>query len=61
MSNDVYENPVPYQLHAQDLTCIECARSWLEPLERWRLYLTDEPFPEPVLYCSDCADREFGG
>jgi hypothetical protein len=48
------------ELHVDELTCIECERSWIVPLERWRLYLTEDDSPEPVLYCSDCATREFG-
>jgi hypothetical protein len=41
--------------------CEECRRPWLEPLERWRLYLTDDEPPEAVPYCPQCAGREFDG
>jgi hypothetical protein len=46
---------------AQDqLTCIECHRAWTEPVERWRIYLTDDELPIPVVYCGACASHEFG-
>ncbi len=41
------------------LTCIECRRAWLDPAERWRIYLTSDLLPEPVPYCADCASYEF--
>lgn len=41
--------------------CEECRRTWLEPHERWRLYLTDDEPAEAVPYCPDCAGREFDG
>jgi hypothetical protein len=42
------------------LACQECGRPWLDPRERWRLYVdTDEP-AQTVPYCPRCADREFG-
>jgi hypothetical protein len=41
------------------LLCQECCRPWRDPLERWRMYLTDEEQAEPVPYCPDCARREF--
>jgi hypothetical protein len=56
---DMNDHPLS-ELQVDELTCIECERSWIVPLERWRLYLTDEPLPEAVLYCADCAEREFG-
>jgi hypothetical protein len=40
--------------------CQECRRPWLDPVERWRLYLTDEEPVEAVPYCPACAVREFG-
>jgi hypothetical protein len=43
----------------QLLLCVECRRQWLEPHERWRLYLTDDELPEAVPYCPSCASREF--
>jgi hypothetical protein len=39
--------------------CQECRRPWLEPQERWRLYLTEEEPVEAVPYCPSCAAREF--
>ena len=41
------------------LTCVECEREWSDPSERWRIYLTPDPPPEPVLYCAACAAFEF--
>jgi hypothetical protein len=41
------------------LRCLECGRAWLEPAERWRLYLTCEEPPGHLAYCPDCAEREF--
>ncbi len=43
------------------LVCEECRRPWLEPRERWRLYLTDDEPAEAVPYCPECAGREFDG
>jgi hypothetical protein len=43
------------------LVCEECRRPWLEPPERWRLFLTDDEPPEAVPYCPSCAGREFDG
>lgn len=42
------------------LRCIECHRPWLDPVERWRLKVTDDTPPETVPYCARCASREFG-
>jgi hypothetical protein len=39
--------------------CQECGRPWLDPRERWRLYLTDDEPAEAVPYCPTCAAREF--
>ena len=42
------------------LTCTECRRTWLDPSERWRLYVDpDEPL-QTFAYCAACAAREFG-
>jgi hypothetical protein len=41
------------------LSCVECEREWVHPSERWRIYLTPDAQPEPVLYCADCAAYEF--
>ena len=43
------------------LTCIECGRLWVQPEERWRLYVTDDEQPERLAYCQACAEREFDG
>jgi hypothetical protein len=46
-------------LHKPLIACQECGALWLDPAERWRLYLdTDEP-PNAVPYCPVCAAREF--
>ena len=46
-------------LVTQPLWCQECRRPWLDPRERWRVYLTDDDPAEAVPYCPDCAHREF--
>ena len=46
-------------VHTTLLVCQECARPWLDPSERWRIYLTNDDPGEPVPYCADCAHREF--
>jgi hypothetical protein len=44
------------------LHCQECLRPWLDPGERWRLYLDEDNQPAlAVPYCADCASREFDG
>jgi hypothetical protein len=45
---------------AVEIRCEECQRPWHDPLERWRMYLTDDPDPYAVPYCPVCAAREFG-
>jgi DNA-directed RNA polymerase subunit RPC12/RpoP len=43
------------------LTCVECGRAQAAGERGWRTYLTvdeDEP-AEAVVYCPDCASREF--
>jgi DNA-directed RNA polymerase subunit RPC12/RpoP len=45
------------------LTCVECGREQTADERGWRAYLTtdeDEP-AEAVVYCPECATREFGG
>jgi hypothetical protein len=44
---------------AGDLVCVECGHEWVGPVERWRVYLTEDDPPEPVTYCAVCAEREF--
>jgi hypothetical protein len=40
--------------------CSECGAVWLlADDERWRAYLTDDEPAEVVLFCPDCAEREF--
>ena len=45
--------------------CAECECRWLPTDdERWRAYLGSEILDEPaevVLYCPECAEREFSG
>jgi hypothetical protein len=41
------------------LVCQECRRPWLDPHERWRLYLDDDEPRSAVPYCPNCASREF--
>jgi hypothetical protein len=43
----------------QHLCCVECERRWVDPSERWRIYLTDDEPAEAVLYCASCASFEF--
>lgn len=43
------------------LRCEECKRPWTEDeLYGWRSYLTDDEPPDVVLFCPECAEREFG-
>ena len=46
------------QADTQQLACIECRRVWIDPSERWRLYLAPDD-RELVPYCGVCASREF--
>jgi hypothetical protein len=46
-------------LFEQVFVCQECRRPWLDPHERWRLYLDDEEPAQTVPYCPACASREF--
>ena len=44
--------------------CVECEAVW-PPAdeERWRAYIGGDDLEEPaevVLYCPECAEREFG-
>jgi len=43
----------------EPVSCLECGRSWVEPSERWRIYLSGDTPPESLTYCPDCARREF--
>jgi hypothetical protein len=43
------------------LRCVECGRRWDNPVERWRVYFTDDDPPQPASYCPACARKEFGG
>ena len=40
------------------LVCGECGRISLDRADGWRMYLDDDD--EPVPYCPECAEREFG-
>jgi hypothetical protein len=51
----------PRELAVETISCIECKTAWIDPSERWRVYLTDDELPELVVYCDLCAEREFGG
>lgn len=42
-----------------ELVCVECSRAWLDPRERWRLYVIEEDEPLTLPYCPDCAGAEF--
>jgi hypothetical protein len=46
-------------ISAIPLRCLECRRPWVEPAERWRVYLSNEDPSEPLTYCPECAQREF--
>ena len=43
------------------LACQECRRIWLDPQERWRMYLDPDEPGLTVPYCAECAAREFDG
>jgi len=42
--------------------CAECGRPWLAASrEHWKAYIADiERPPEVLVFCPDCAEREFG-
>jgi hypothetical protein len=42
------------------LTCTECRSTWLDPSERWRLYVDHREPLQTFAYCAACAEREFG-
>jgi hypothetical protein len=44
---------------ALNLTCAECGRS-PQAGETWRILFADKVAREAVIYCQECADREFG-
>jgi hypothetical protein len=55
------DRPIP-GTEAAELICEECRRFWRRAGERWRMYVLDVD-DEPayaVIYCPDCARREFG-
>jgi hypothetical protein len=41
------------------LVCEECSQRWTDPHERWRVYLMADEQPAAILYCPECARREF--
>ena len=48
---------------AERLTCVECGRVHQAPVARgWRAYLTvdEDESAEAIVYCPECAEREFG-
>jgi hypothetical protein len=47
---------------ARLLVCVECGRKQIADERGWRSYLTtDEEEPaEALIFCPDCAEREFG-
>ena len=47
------------QVLLKQISCEECGRRWLDPSERWRVYVTDDDPAVPIPYCPHCAAREF--
>jgi hypothetical protein len=41
------------------ISCAECGRS-PRAGETWRILFTDKVAREAVIYCPECAEREFG-
>jgi hypothetical protein len=41
------------------IVCIECARAWIDPRERWRAYVARNSEVEIGFFCAECAEREF--
>jgi hypothetical protein len=54
------EHPTTTTVAQRPLTCQECERAWLDPVERWRLYVDSDEPRRTVAYCQACAEREFG-
>ena len=50
------EEPTPLET-VHSCACLECNRAWLDDAEHWRAFLDEEG--ELLLYCPDCASREF--
>ncbi len=44
---------------AEPLRCVECGRVQAAGAHGWKAYLTVDP-AEAVVYCPECAEREFG-
>jgi hypothetical protein len=42
------------------LACQECHAEWIDPKERWRIYVVPGDPAETLVYCPACARREFG-
>ena len=53
------KDPVGRTISTARLRCLECGRLWIEATERWRVYLGNEQPQQPLVYCPDCARREF--
>jgi hypothetical protein len=51
---------VPVEEQGRTLVCEECGATADERAAGWRIYLTAEDPPEPLVYCPQCAEREFG-
>jgi DNA-directed RNA polymerase subunit RPC12/RpoP len=47
---------------AERLICVECGREQTVGERGWRAYLTtdEDEQAEAIVYCPDCATREFG-
>jgi hypothetical protein len=54
-----FRKPAPPS-NTQVIECIECARLWDVPTERWRVYVTDDDPPKAIPYCPACSAEEFG-
>jgi len=53
------DDPVPQRRRHLDLSCAECGRS-PRAGETWRILFADKIAREAVIYCRECAEREFG-
>lgn len=59
MSKKTFVDANELKLHIPLIVCQECSCPWLDPNERWRVYLDDEEPANAVPYCPVCAHREF--
>jgi hypothetical protein len=44
---------------ALPLRCEECGRRWDDPVERWRVYFTDDDPPSPLPTARTAPKKEF--